>query len=316
MRDLPENGLVHVLLAAVRRSSAFREVLYVLLRVLHRVLGPMRGRTIDPRGAFMSNVVVFGNQKGGVGKSTLAVLYAHWLADVQGQCACVVDLDTQANSSKTLRRFGSGVGAVELFREGLGSGISGGSKPGIALVAGGKTLADIELARPEAVIPAFRKNVASVAQRFDTVVIDTPPTLGLRMSAALIAATAVVCPIELEEYSIDGVTDMLKTIFGVRQRYNPRLQLAGIVLNRFNPHSVRQKAAMQQLVDHYREFVIPARISTRSAIPEALAAGLPVWDLPKSSAREASIELKALFGLLQQRMDSADAETETTGVSA
>jgi chromosome partitioning protein len=132
----------------------------------------------------------------------------------------------------------------------------------------------------------------------------------------LIAATAVVCPIELEEYSIDGVTDMLKTIFGVRQRYNPRLQLAGIVLNRFNPHSVRQKAAMQQLVDHYREFVIPARISTRSAIPEALAAGLPVWDLPKSSAREASIELKALFGLLQQRMDSADAETETTGVSA
>jgi len=153
-------------------------------------------------------------------------------------------------------------------------------------VAGGKNLVDIELARPEAVIPAFRKNVASVAQRFDTVVIDTPPALGLRMSAALIAATAVVCPIELEEYSIDGVTDMLKTIFGVRQRYNRRLQLAGIVLNRFNPHSVRQKAAMQQLVDHYREFVIPARISTRSAIPEALAGGLPVWELPTSSARE------------------------------
>ena len=165
-------------------------------------------------------------------------------------------------------------------------------------------------------IPAFRKNVASLAQRFDTVVIDTPPALGLRMSAALIAATAVVCPIELEEYSIDGVTDMLKTIFGVRQRYNPRLQLAGIVLNRFNPHSVRQKAAMQQLVDHYREFVIPARISTRSAIPEALASGLPVWDLPKSSAREASAELRTLFGLLQQRMDSAGVGASATGVTA
>lgn len=183
-------------------------------------------------------------------------------------------------------------------------------------MAGGKRLADIELARPEAVIPSFRKNVASVAQHFDTVVSDTPPALGLRMSAALIAAAAVVCPIELEEYSIDGVTDMLKTIFGVRQRYNPKLQLAGIVLNRFNPHSVRQKFAMQQLVDHYREFVIPARISTRSAIPEALASGLPVWDLRKSSAREASAELKTLFGLLQQRMDSAGVGASAVGVTA
>lgn len=264
----------------------------------------------------MNHVVVFGNQKGGVGKSTLSVLYAHWLADVQRQCVCVVDLDAQANTSKTLRRFDSGVTAVDLFGVEPSGGMPGGSQQGIALVAGGKRLSDIELARPEAVIPAFRKNVASVAQRFDTVVIDTPPALGLRMSAALIAATAVVCPIELEEYSIDGVTDMLKTIFGVRQRYNPRLQLAGIVLNRFNPHSVRQKAAMQQLVDHYREFVIPARISTRSAIPEALAGGLPVWDLSKSSAREASAELKALFGLLQQRLDSAGVGASTTGVTA
>ena len=264
----------------------------------------------------MSRVVVFGNQKGGVGKSTLSVLYAQWLADVHRRSVCVIDLDTQANSSKTLRRFDSGVPAVELFGVERSDGIPGGSPQGIALVTGGKRLADIELARPEAVIPVFRKNVASVARRFDTVVIDTPPALGLRMSAALIAATAVVCPIELEEYSIDGVTDMLKTIFGVRQRYNSGLQLAGIVLNRFNPHSVRQKAAMQQLVDHYREFVIPARISTRSAIPEALASGLAVWDLPKSSAREASAELKGLFGLLQQRMDSARVGAATSGVAA
>ena len=126
----------------------------------------------------MSHVVVFGNQKGGVGKSTLSVLYAHWLADVHRQSVCVIDLDTQANSSKTLRRFDSGVSAVELF---------GASQPWnsqrvgaghLRWWQGGKRLADIELARPEAVIPAFRKNVASLAQGFDTVVIDTPPALG------------------------------------------------------------------------------------------------------------------------------------------
>jgi chromosome partitioning protein len=262
------------------------------------------------RGEAMGHVVVFGNQKGGVGKSTLSVLYALWLADVQRQSVCVIDLDTQGNASKTLRAFDAGGLAVDLFAAtaaavaAVVSMRAADGKRSVVLIAASKKLADVELAKPDAVVPAFRRSVAQLAQRFDTVVIDTPPALGLRMSAALIAATRVVCPIELEEYSIDGVTDMLKTIFGVRQRYNPKLELAGIVLNRFNPHSVRQKDAMRQLAASYPEFVVPARISTRSAIPEALAEGKAVWELAKSSAREASAEVKETFELLHSRIDA------------
>jgi chromosome partitioning protein len=152
---------------------------------------------------------------------------------------------------------------------------------------------------PTVAAPAGRKVQAT--KQADAL-LDTPPALGLRMSAALIAAHHVACPIELEEYSIDGVTDMLKTVFGVRQKYNPRLRLLGIIANRFNPHSSRQKAALASLIAHYDEFVIPAKISTRSAIPEALAAGVPVWRLAKSSAREASAEVLSVFELLRQRM--------------
>lgn len=262
----------------------------------------------------MGNVVVFGNQKGGVGKSTLAVLYAFWLSDVHRQSVCVIDLDTQANSTKSLRRFATGVETIELFEQGGALTVAAGGQS-IAMVTGGRLLADVELAKPEEVIPAFRNNVIRLARDFDAVVIDTPPALGLRMSAALMAATAAVCPIELEEYSIDGVTDMLKTIFGIRQRYNPRLRLAGIVLNRFNPHSLRQKAAMQELALNFREFVVPARISIRSAIPEALAEGVPVWQLPKSAARAASLEVLQVFELLQQRIaDPGEAvQAETKG---
>lgn len=261
----------------------------------------------------MGNVVIFGNQKGGVGKSTLAVLYAWWLADVRRQSVCLIDLDAQANSSKSLRRSAASVEAVELFGRDLGPMVPSCGQT-IALVRGSKKLADVELARAEVVIPVFRRNVMRLAQDFDAVVIDTPPALGLRMSAALMAGDAVACPIELEEYSIDGVADMLRTILGVRRRYNPQLRLAAIVLNRFNPHSLRQKAAVQELALNFREFVIPARISTRSAIPEALAAGVPVWRLPKSAAREASLEVMRVFELLQQRIDgssdpvSADAQ--------
>lgn len=252
------------------------------------------------------HVVVLTNQKGGVGKSTLSVLLAQWLAERHRLRVGVIDLDTQANASKSLARFGSGRVAAELF-ESHGIRSLEATAASLTLFAGTKRLADLELAKPEVVLPAFRRQVAALSGDFDFVVIDTPPSLGLRMSAALIAATHVACPIELEEYSIDGVTDMLKTIFGVQRRYNPGLRLAGLIANRFNPHSVRQKAALHDLVAHYSEFVVPAKISTRSAIPEAIAAGVPLWRLAKSSARDAAAEVSVVFDLLKQRFDGVDA---------
>lgn len=251
-------------------------------------------------------VVVLTNQKGGVGKSTLSVLLAQWLAERHRLRVCMIDLDSQANASKSLARFGSGREAAELF-ESHGIRQPEAAAASLTLFAGTKRLADLELAKPEVILPAFRRQVAALSGDFDFLVIDTPPSLGLRMSAALIAATHVACPIELEEYSIDGVTDMLKTIFGVQRRYNPGLRLAGLVANRFNPHSVRQKAALHDLVAHYSEFVVPAKISTRSAIPEALAAGVPLWRLAKSSARDAAAEVSVVFDLLKQRIEGVDA---------
>lgn len=258
--------------------------------------------------------LAFSNQKGGVGKSTLSVLFTQWLADKKGASVCVIDLDSQCNCSKSLTRFASAFDSTYLFSAEPITFPP--SAPGaIMLVKGSKRLADVELTKAEVVIPAFRQQVSVLAKTFDFVVIDTPPALGLRMSAALIAGDAVVCPIELEEYSIDGVTDMLRTIFGVQKRYNPRLRLAGVVANRFNPHSVRQKAALRELVENYSEFVLPARISTRSAIPEALAAGVPVWQLAKSSARDATQEVFEVFELIWERMQAKAAVAPTAPVT-
>ena len=254
------------------------------------------------------NVVVLANQKGGVGKSTLSVLFAHWLAERHRQHVCVIDLDTQANASKSLRRFDSGLEAVGLFDD-RPVVLPKSTASSIVLIAGSKRLADIELVKPALVIPAFRRQVSALVDSFDAVVIDTPPALGLRMSAALIAGTHVTCPIELEEYSIDGVTDMLRTIFGIQKRYNAALRMAGIVANRFNPHSARQKASISELMAHYGEFVLPGKISTRSAIPEGLADGVPVWQLAKTSAREASAEVLHVFALLKERIDGAESSS-------
>lgn len=254
------------------------------------------------------SVVVYTNQKGGVGKSTLSVHWAHHAVDKQGETVCFIDLDSQANSSKNLRQYDCGISSMELFKSGRIAVAADGPER-LVLFPGSKALADLERANPAEILPAFVDQVRGLSKVFDHCVIDTPPALGLRMSAALMAADFACCPIELEEYSIDGVTDMLKTILGVRQKYNPKLKMLGIVANRFNAHSPRQKAALEELLSNYSDFVVPAKVSTRSAIPEALAAGVPVWRLAKSSAREASAEVLGLFTLLRKKMAGADSDT-------
>ena len=250
------------------------------------------------------STVVFSNQKGGVGKSTLAVLFAHWLVDKQAQRVCVLDLDSQCNTSKTLAKYDCGVNTTTLFQP-QPIAITEDATTALVLFPGAKALVDLERGKPNAMFPAFRQHVAVLNRNFDTVVIDTPSALGLCMGAALFAADYVTCPIELEEYSLDGVTGMLKTIFGMRQKHNPSLKLLGVLPNRFNPRSVRQKEALEELIAHYAEFVMPCKISTRSAIPQALAAGEPVWRLAKSSAREASLEVQHAFEVLWERMGAA-----------
>ena len=248
------------------------------------------------------HTVVITNQKGGVGKSTITALLAWWLAEKEQAQVALLDLDSQRNLTRTFAQHACEVGAARLFAS---NGIATEKLPAadLCLLPGETILADLERASPE-IIRNFRNNVAQLKQAFDYCLIDTPPALGLRMTAALIVADYALCPIELEEYSIDGVTAMIKTIVGVRQRHNPHLKFLGLLANRFNAHSARQREALQSLFQTYGQHVIPAKISTRSAIPEALAQRVPVWRLPKTSARDATAEVQKAFGLIRDRMQT------------
>ena len=127
------------------------------------------------------------------------------------------------------------------------------------------------------------------------------------MIAALAGADFVLLPIELEEYSTQGVKDMLQTIFGTRQQWNPRLKFLGILANRFTHNSVRQKTAANDLFEHFPQYVLPFKISTRAAIPRALEEGIPVWKLPQSIGRDASSEVLQAFDAVMKAMAPQDA---------
>ncbi|WP_039906773.1 ParA family protein [Candidatus Regiella insecticola] len=248
------------------------------------------------------NIITVTNQKGGVGKSTIAVHLAMALQE-RGDRVLFVELDPQGNASKTLEKAG-GVAALQasqLFEE---QQLTITPNEGITLINADAKMADIERA-PLTVMSTFKDHLTALASQFDHCVIDTPPTLGLRMSSALIVANHVLSPIELEEYSIDGITKMLQTIFGVKLKWNPDLNFLGMLPNRFNSRSEDQKKTLMNLVENYAHLLIRARIGIRSSIPEALSEGIPVWQLKKTSAREAGKEFQEAFKLIFEKMGVA-----------
>lgn len=256
-------------------------------------------------------VISIVNQKGGVGKTTLSSLLTFYLLDKRAARVLAIDLDSQRNLSQTLRQFRVEIPTTALFEE--PRVVLPEVRQGITLIHGTPQLANSERATAAEAnrrVQIFAAHLRALSGLFDYCVLDPPPTLGIRMIAALASAEFVAMPIELEEYSTQAVKDMLQTVFGVRQQWNPKLKFLGIIANRFTHNSVRQKAALRDLLENYQQYVLPLKISTRSAIPRALEEGRGVWQLPSAAAREASVEVLRAFDTLMQGMVKATAETE------
>ena len=255
------------------------------------------------------HIISIANQKGGVGKSTLSSLFAYYLADKKSARVLAVDLDSQRNLSHTLRQCGVDIPTTALFadeRIALPA-----ARKNIALIHATPQLANLERASAEEAnrrVQTFAAHLEAMQEEFDYCLLDPPPTLGIRMVAALASADFVTVPIELEEYSTQAVKDMLQTVFGVRQQWNPKLQFLGILANRFMHNSTRQKAALQDLFENYQDYVLPLKISTRAAIPRALEEGRGVWQLPTAAARDASAEVLQVFEALMKKMEPVNEE--------
>jgi chromosome partitioning protein len=242
--------------------------------------------------------IVVSNQKGGVGKTAIAVHLAMYLEE-KGKRVLVIDLDGQGNASKSLSRYRSDFDAARLFGPDAPSVLV--HQP-ITLLGASPLLSDIEQGPKQDVLPALRRALPTLHGHFDFCVIDTPPGVGLRLSAAMLAAQFILSPIELDDYSIDGTTQLLRTVVGVQQRFNTGLAFLGMLPNRLNAASISQRAALQSMLSRYASFMVPAKIGNRSSIPEALRAGVPVWRLQKTAAREAGHEMLNAFGIVAQRM--------------
>lgn len=245
--------------------------------------------------------LVIANQKGGVGKTTLLVHMAHYAAEA-GNRTLVVDLDPQRNTTASLEAFVSGIPASTLF-EPQPIQFARPAEVPITLIGADAGLLKIDGGRPD-IIQTFAEHVRrfSDSAQFELCLIDTAPALGLRMVAAVAAASHALSPIELQTYSIEGITAMLQTIYGIRRQLNPTLEVLGMLPSRVNSHSPAQKANLVSLLRSYPELVVRKAIFLRTSIAEAAGERQPVWAMRKTSARVAGHEMKDVIAHLIEKM--------------
>ncbi|RIY39783.1 ParA family protein [Neopusillimonas maritima] len=239
-------------------------------------------------------VCVIAQGKGGVGKTASAAHIAFY-AHEAGQRVLVIDLDT-GDLSKTLAEYQVGAIASSLFtEEGIGSlaAKQGDNSGYLAMLPADKLLANLVFVSLEKAQQNFKVNLARFADHFDLCVIDTAPGLGIAKAAALHVADAVLSPVEMEAYSIEGIKSTMVTVLNARKS-NPKLSFLGILPSRVDTRSPRQKSNLDQVRQAHGALMAPLVIGLRSSIAEALAHGRPVWKLRKTSARAAGKEMREL----------------------
>lgn len=248
--------------------------------------------------------IAIANQKGGVGKTTLARNLAFFAVE-RGLRTLCVDFDPQKNFSKTLRAFRErNLGAPAdgedfLTAAALFEGIDAAAPEpmdcgqGAFLVAAERELVDVA-ALPLEALHAPRAALALLSDRFDLCIIDTAPTLGNPLYAALIASDFVVCPCTVDQDATDGLADLFEDIARVQQMgWNADLVPLGVLANCVNSRRVFDREGLDQLRDELGALLLDTVLFERAATK--YAKDRAVWQSQRGESHMlAAREMKAV----------------------
>lgn len=281
----------------------------------------------------MTKIIAVANQKGGVAKTTTAINLAASLA-MSNMRVLLIDLDPQANLTSGVGLKGQATPAGTIYDALTDdrintSGPSGSIHPRefilktaidhLSLIPADRNLtgAEIELVNVPHRETRLRRLTEALRDEFDIIFIDSPPSLGLLTLNALVAADAVLVPINCEYFALEGIAELLSTIDRVREALNPDLAIEGVLLTMYDDRTNLGQQVSANIREYFGDRVYKTVIPRNVRLGEAPSHGVPVilYDA-RSRGAEAYVALAHEFaGRRSAGMTGTTVTPGTTGTA-
>lgn len=229
----------------------------------------------------MGKIISFSNQKGGVGKTTTCVNMAAYCAH-RGKKVLLVDIDPQGNATTGLgfskSTIKKSVYNVLIENEKAEDNVIGTELENLFLLPANIDLAgaEVELVYKKAREKVLKSALELIKDKYDFIMIDCPPSLGLLTINALTSANSVIIPIQSEYYALEGLSQLMNTISLVKQHLNRTLEVEGVVLTMYDGRAIISKEIAQEIKKYFTkrlyEIVVPRNIR----LSEAPSYGKPI----------------------------------------
>ncbi len=230
----------------------------------------------------MSRVIAIANQKGGVGKTTTAINLGASLA-VAERSVLIIDIDPQGNATSGLglKRGEIDASIYDVLIDGVPIGDVVRREvhfPYLDVVPSSRDLvgAEVELVGRAQREQVLRQALEGVRDKYDYVLIDCPPSLGLLTLNTLTAADAVLIPIQCEFYALEGLSQLLNTVRLVQRNLNPRLQIEGVLLTMYDQRLNLSRQVADEAKEYFGSRVFRTTIPRNVRLAEAPSFGKPI----------------------------------------
>ncbi len=228
----------------------------------------------------MGRVIAIANQKGGVGKTTTAVNLSAGLA-LAGHAVLLIDADAQGSATSgfgiRLEPDDASTYDVLLGQVSAESALRMTMLPSLHVIGASRDLvgAEIELVSVENRERRLRDAIAELRDRYDFVIIDCPPSLGLVTLNALTACDSLLIPLQCEYYALEGLTALLETVSLVRDSLNPDLAIEGLLLTMYDGRNTLCRQVAEDVRQHFADKVFRTIVPRNVRLSESPSHGLP-----------------------------------------